>query len=412
MRGGIGYSYRMPEQPLPRTVPPFDRIIHIGAPKCGSTTLQALWNANRAELEKAGVHYVGNRTHWATPAKAVSGVKQRIAGVVPPISHWEALTKEVGATTERLALISSEWYASAPAEPVQRIVRDLGRDRMHAVLVVRPIAKTLPSAWQQRLKFGYRSSFSHFLAKLLNDDYPRGNAAHDLKARFWLKHRYDEIAMRWADALGPDRVTVIVADERNRPFVVDSFSSILGVDPAKMTILPPKTNPSLSKFEAEVLLKINQKYAELGGTQTNYKKLVWRTFDGFVNHLQETTSERTRIPEESAKEVERVSLEIERGLRESGVRIIGDLTLFSEPVNTENTDASRAELDQQKEKVTSAANMVIATMITSGMLQPKEQMPGFSINLLLFRFQIGALLRRGIYTIQTARKKIRKQKPR
>ena len=402
----------MPEQPAPRAVPPFDRIIHIGAPKCGSTTLQALWHANRAELERAGVHYVGNRTHWAAPAQAVSGIKQRIAGVVPPISNWESLTKEVVATTERLALISSEWYASAPAEPVQRIVRDLGRDRMHAVLVVRPIAKTLPSAWQQRLKFGYRSSFSHFLERLLDDEYPLGHAAHELKARFWLKHRYDEIATRWADALGPDRVTVIVADERNRPFVVDSFSSILGVDPAKMTILPPKTNPSLSKFEAEVLLKVNQRYAELGGTQIDYKKLVWRTFDGFVNHLQETTSERTGIPEESVKDVERMSLQIENGLRESGVRIIGNLGLFSDPVSTGKSATSAAELEQEAERVHSAANMVIATMITSGILQPKEPMPGFSINLMLFRYQIVALLRRGIYTIQMARKKARKQKVR
>ena len=122
----------MPEQPARRAVPPFDRIIHIGAPKCGSTTLQALWHANRAELERAGVHYVGNRTHWAAPAKAVAGVKQRISDVVPPLSNWEALTKEVSATTERLALISSEWYASATKEAVHRIVRDLERERLHA----------------------------------------------------------------------------------------------------------------------------------------------------------------------------------------------------------------------------------------------------------------------------------------
>jgi hypothetical protein len=402
----------MPEQPARRAVPPFDRIIHIGAPKCGSTTLQALWHANRAELERAGVHYVGNRTHWAAPAKAVAGVKQRISGVVPPLSNWEALTKEVRATTERLALISSEWYASATKEAVHRIVRDLERERLHAVLVVRPIAKTLPSAWQQRLKFGYRHSFSHWLGRLLVDTQPPGHSAQNLHGRFWRKHRYDQIAMRWVDALGPDRVTVIVADEQNRPFVVDSFSSILGIEPAKMTALPPKTNPSLSQFEAEVLLKVNQRYVELGGTQNEYKKLVWRTFDGFVNHLQAASSERTRIPEESVKDVERMSLQIENGLRESGVRIIGNLGLFSEKISNQTSESSATEKEQHAGKVHSAANMIIATMITSGILQPKEPVPGFSINLTLFRYQLAAMVRRGLYTFQIARKKMRKHQSR
>jgi hypothetical protein len=56
--------------------------------------------------------------------------------------------------------------------------------------------------------------------------------------------------------------------------------------------------------------------------------------------------------------------------------------------------------------------MIIATMITSGILQPKEPVPGFSINLTLFRYQLAAMVRRGMYTFQIARKKMRKHKSR
>ncbi len=412
MRRWIGYPNGVPEQPAPRAVPPFDRIIHIGAPKCGSTALQTLWHSNRTELEKAGVHYVGNRTHWLNPAKAVSGVKQRIVDVTPPISKWEELTREVDATTQRLALISSEWYASAPKESVERIVRDLDRDRMHAVLVVRPIAKTLPSAWQQILKFGHRKSFSQWLEEYIVDGYPLDQAGESRKQRFWLKHRYDEVAKRWAEVLGPNRVTVIVADDRNKPFVVDTFSSILGLDPAKLTVIPPKTNPSLSKFEAEVLLRVNQQYAELGGSLINYKKLVWRTFDGFVNHLQEKVSERTPIPEKSVKDVERMSLLIANGLRESGVRVIGNLELFSEPADRGKVAISARELEQEEVKVRSAASMIVAVMITTGILQPNKPMLGFSIDPTLFKNQIAAQLRRAVYTIRITRNKMRNRKSR
>ena len=66
-------------------------ILHIGAPKCGSTALQSALFLNRERLKSQGIEYVGARAHWASAAKAVVGVADRASGRVPPISEWQSL---------------------------------------------------------------------------------------------------------------------------------------------------------------------------------------------------------------------------------------------------------------------------------------------------------------------------------
>ena len=99
-----------------------DRVIHIGAPKCGSTALQSAFHQNRDALHSDGVTYIGESSHWISAAKAVAEVSDRISGKKPPISEWERLVKEVNLVASGTALISSEWFAAASEASVQRIV--------------------------------------------------------------------------------------------------------------------------------------------------------------------------------------------------------------------------------------------------------------------------------------------------
>ncbi|WP_392967609.1 hypothetical protein [Streptomyces sp. LN245] len=50
------------------------------------------------------------------------------------------------ATGDRTSLISSEFFADAPDDAtVTRIVDELGRDRVHVLVTLRPLAKIMPS---------------------------------------------------------------------------------------------------------------------------------------------------------------------------------------------------------------------------------------------------------------------------
>ena len=66
-------------------------ILHIGAPKCGSTALQSAFYLNRDALKRAGVEYIGSQAHWTSAAKSIVGVPDRVSGAVPPLTEWTSL---------------------------------------------------------------------------------------------------------------------------------------------------------------------------------------------------------------------------------------------------------------------------------------------------------------------------------
>jgi hypothetical protein len=350
-----------------------DRVIHIGAPKCGSTALQSAFYQNRDALHSEGVTYIGESSHWINAAKAVTEVADRISGKNPPISEWERLLREVRAVTSGTALISSEWFSAAQEGSVQRIVNDLDAKRLHAVLVIRPLTSTLPSAWQQGLKLGGRQGLSEWLDTILN------NTEDPRSKRVWLKHRYDRIAQRWVAELGRERVTVVVANESDPAFIFTAFGQILGLTQGTLSAPPKRTNPSLSAFEADVLAELNKIYFERGGTMYAYRSGVLRTFDGYVNSLRDGSIQRSTIPAAALPAVQDLNVAIAGGISKLGCRVIGDLDRFAraqQGIDT-STTVGAAVAEQRSADVRSAAGMMYALMITTGIAETATPLPGF-----------------------------------
>jgi len=367
-----------------------DRVIHIGAPKCGSTALQSAFYQNRAALRSEGVTYIGESSHWISAAKAVAEVPDRISGKNPPISEWERLVREVRAVTSGTALISSEWFSAAKEGSVQRIVNDLDAKRLHAVLVIRPLTSTLPSAWQQGLKLGGRQGLSEWLDTILN------NAEDPRSKRVWSKHRYDLIAQRWVAALGRERVTVVVANESDPAFIFTAFSQVLGLTQGTLSAPPKRTNPSLSAFEADTLAELNKIYFERGGTMYAYRSGVLRTFDGYVNSLRSGSAQRSTISPAQLSTVQALNTSIAAGIREAGCRVLGDLDRFANAQHgTRATPPESGGADEQRSAdVRSAAGMMYALMITTGVAETVAPLPGFGNRRALFYYQARSLLSR------------------
>jgi hypothetical protein len=350
-----------------------DRVIHIGAPKCGSTALQSAFYQNRDALHSEGVTYIGESSHWINAAKAVTEVADRISGKNPPISEWERLLREVRAVTSGTALISSEWFSAAKEGSVQRIVNDLDAKRLHAVLVIRPLTSTLPSAWQQGLKLGGRQGLSEWLDTILN------NAEDPRSKRVWSKHRYDRIAQRWVAELGRERVTVVVANESDPAFIFTAFGQILGLTQGTLSAPPKRTNPSLSAFEADALAELNKIYFERGGTMYAYRSGVLRTFDGYVNSLRDGSIQRSTIPAAALPAVQDLNVAIAGDISKLGCRVIGDLDRFAraqQGIDT-STTVGAAVAEQRSADVRSAAGMMYALMITTGIAETATPLPGF-----------------------------------
>lgn len=366
-----------------------DRVIHIGAPKCGSTALQSAFHQNRDALHLEGVTYIGESPHWISAAKAVAGVADRTSGKKPPLSEWSRLVREVGSVTSGTALISSEWFASANEAGIQRIVDDLDAKKLQAVLVIRPLTSTLPSAWQQGLKLGGRQGFSEWLDTVLN--HPEDPRAK----RVWSKHRYDQIAQRWVSALGNERVTVIVADEADPTYIFTAFSQILGLKNGALSAPPKRTNPSLSAFEADALAELNKIYFDQGGTLYGYRSGVLRTFDGYVSSLRSGSAQRSAIPPTHLSAVQALNTSIAAGIRGAGCRVVGDLDRFAnaqQGLQAASSDPDAAA--QRSADVRSAAGMMYALMVTTGVAEPATPLPGFGKRRTLFFYQTRSLVSR------------------
>jgi hypothetical protein len=336
------------------------------------------------------VTYIGESSHWISAAKAVAEVSDRISGKKPPISEWERLVKEVSSVTSSTALISSEWFAAASEASVQRIVNDLDAKRLHTVLVIRSLTSTLPSAWQQGLKLGGRQGLSEWLDTILNDpENPRSK-------RVWSKHRYDQIARRWVSALGKERVTVVVADESDPAYIFTALSQILGLKQGSLSAPPKRTNPSLSAFEADALAELNKIYFDRGGTLYGYRSGVLRTFDGYVNSIRSGAAQRSAISSAQMPAVQALNTSIAAGIREAGCRVFGDLDRFASAQQgaqaTPPEDAGAAE--QRSADVRSAAGMMYALMVTTGIADPTTPLPGFGKRRTLYFYQARSLFSR------------------
>ena len=373
------------------TAPQATTILHIGAPKCGSTALQSALFLNREALKNEGIEYVGGREHWSSAAQAVVGVEDVISGRVPPISEWQSMVGLARRATGegRRALISSEWFASADEPRVERIVRDLGAESLSIVLTIRPLTSTLPSAWQQRLKFGSTIGLQAWLETVFF------RPEKPLSKRVWLKHRYDAIARRWSEVVGPENVTVVVVDEKNRSGIFDDFSRIVGVPLGTLSVQPNRTNPSLSAFEADVLAELNAMFFVQGGTLREYRSGVLRTFDGYVNSIRQGEVQKSRIPSAMRSVVYERNNEIAQGLGAIGCTIVGDLEGFANASSFSSlTQSSEPDGTQRERDVRSAAGMMYSLMVTAGISEPTTPLSGFGSLRARYLYQTLSLLRR------------------
>ncbi|HEY6569742.1 MAG TPA: hypothetical protein VIZ22_05600 [Candidatus Limnocylindrales bacterium] len=301
-------------------LPEGTRLLHIGPPKTGTTSLQSALYAARPALSRAGVHHAGRARNPAAAAQAVTGrTSMYLGGVVPPMSRWERLVKDVRRAEEPRVIISSEFFADATQEAIRRIVHDLDPDRIHIAVTVRPLASILTSQWSQYVADGMGAPFERWLEATLTPDDRRYSPT------FWVRHRHDALVARWADVVGPERVSVVVVDAE-RGAVLRAFERLLGLPRDMLVADPDLANRSLTLPETEAVRAFNVQFKRAGLP----KPLLAR-----VMHFGATRAMKlappdpswlaAELPAWSLPETRRIAREIVDNIAGSGVRVIGDL---------------------------------------------------------------------------------------
>lgn len=302
-------------------------LLHIGPHKTGTTTLQAAFHQNRDVLGRQGVLYVGAKGHSMQAAMAAVG-KQSPPTVTPASAQaeWMGLVKEAGDSAARVRVLSSEFLCEADDAAIARILQELGGDRVHVVITLRPLIRIFASQWQQFIQNRMTFSYPDWLDAMLNHA-----ADTQLTPSFWRRHRHDVLVQRWARVAGPERVSVVVVDESDKRMMLTTFEDLVGVGDGTLVPRNAGANRSLTFAEVELLRTFNREYTASGWSHADYTRLV--RF-GAARYVQQ------RVPEPDEPGVLTPQWAIDRGVEigremaeciaKSGVRVIGDLSSLSD----------------------------------------------------------------------------------
>ena len=320
-------------------LPPGELLLHIGPFKTGTTTVQAAFHQNREALARQGVHYAGRGSQpMAAAMEAAGNETLPTLGQVPgeAAGRWPRLLEEVRAADARHVVLSSEFFSGADDEHARAIVEDLGRDRTHVVVTLRPLVRIVASQWQQYVQNRIVVPYDAWLHAVLDDP----DAPPTVTPSFWQRHRHDRLIERWAAAVGTDRLTVVVVDESEPQLLPHTFEQLLGLEPGTLVARDLGANRSLTWPEVELVQTFNQGWIDADWSMADYTRLV--RF-GAIRHLQRrrTAAEETRvpIPPWAVERAAAIGAEMVAGIRAGGVRIVGDLGTLADARLAQNVAA-------------------------------------------------------------------------
>jgi hypothetical protein len=190
---------------------------------------------------------------------------------------------------------------------------------------LRPLLKIIPSAYQQHLKIGIKSSYEKWLHSILDEP-----GVSTITPSFWVRHMHGDVLAKWIKHFGKGNVIVIVVDEKQPDFMYQEFNKLLTLKPGFLKPqLDQDSNRSLTLDEITLLNTINKKFS---------KKRSWHDYETFIRNgsIKYLTNKVVPEPEEArlltpqwavdiAKSVSKKNVEQIKGL---GIKIIGDLDSF------------------------------------------------------------------------------------
>ncbi|MGW1210676.1 hypothetical protein ACWD5F_13700 [Streptomyces sp. NPDC002499] len=313
--------------PQPAPLPAGTRLLHIGPHKTGTTSIQGALFAVKERLPEYGIVFPASTRHPMEAALAACARPAMMGDTAPTDRHWTRLLDQVAATKGSTSVVSSEFFADAEDEAtVRRIVEQLGGDRVHILVTLRPLARIMPSQWQQYVQNGLRMGYENWLEHMLRKaPYEKPNPS------FWRRHRHDRLVERWAGVVGPERVTVVVVDDADRDGLMRTFEALLGLPAGLLRPVPDAANRSLTLAETEMLRNLNMEFRGNGLPDELYSKLVR---NGAVMHMKNSCSpspEDVKIatPGWALDAAAGIGAEMAGRIGALGVRVIGDPDVLS-----------------------------------------------------------------------------------
>lgn len=300
------------------------RMLHIGPPKTGTTYTQGAMYEVKDQLERHGVLYAGRVRHTARAVYSVTEGRPMVGQPDPNPERWAEIVAEIQASTADRVVLSSEFFADAGPKAIRRIVKDLDPG-LHIVVTLRPVAHIMPSQWQQYVQNGTRWRYEEWLHQMLKvPPYRKPTPT------FWHRHRHDELIQRWADVVGPERVTVIVVDRSDHSALLRSFEELLALPTGLLQPVDGRDNRSFTQGEIEVLRQFNVEFRQRGWPDSAYWQFIrYGALEELRTREPSHGESRVTTPEWALARAAEIGAEMAARIATLGVRVHGDLSDLS-----------------------------------------------------------------------------------
>ncbi|MEY3168280.1 MAG: hypothetical protein RLY44_260 [Actinomycetota bacterium] len=300
-------------------------IIHPGFHKSGTTALQESFALNRPLLRENGIFYppIGSKAHhrvaWALTQRPWGW--NRRGGERTPEKYWDRMSSRINGAKEETVILSSEFFSEIDGERIRKIRSEIkGRD-IQILFTLRPLAKLLPSSYQQYLKYGITVEYEDWLHAIL--DKP---GESKVSPTFWKRHSHGKVVARWVDIFGKSNVTLLIVNEAQPTFLFDEINKFLNLPTGTLNAAPSGSNRSLTMEEISLLLELNRQFP---------KERVWDEYEvfvraGYIRHLTDhvpPAADKARLltPQWAVDKANELGKVIQKELLGTGVKIIGDV---------------------------------------------------------------------------------------
>jgi hypothetical protein len=297
-------------------------LLHIGSPKAGSTALQNAMNGQRALLAEHGAHYAGQGYRPAAAGWAVLGKKAPAGHPQAAMKEWEKLVAECRDHADERVCLSNEDLSRADDASAERIVCELGPDRVHLLYVVRPLDGLLPSTWQERIKARVTSTYDEWLRVVLGE--PSDVFEY---ANYWVPRDLSTLLERWGRLIPAERITLICSDDRDRELLPRAFESLLGLPAGSLPLQSAgRANRGLTANEAELMRRINLVARSEKWSAEEYLTFGQRGVAAELRSSEPSPSDvkSPALPGWAAETVRELSDRTIETVLASGARVIGD----------------------------------------------------------------------------------------
>ncbi len=318
-------------------------LLHVGAPKTGTSFVQDILFTHRDELRERGILYSADRhdSHflaaldlmelpWGGLERQAGGAWDRLAAEVRAWPGTSIISHEILGTASRLQIARALASLSGPDDGADAV-------EIHLIYSARDLVRQIPAEWQENVKHRRTKKYAAFL-----DDLRDEQRTTELAQWFWGVQEVPDVLDRWAESIPRQRVHLVtVPPPGSSPTLLwERFAGIFGLDPTEF-IPSSRSNTSLGVPESAMVRRLNERLNDVLPNH-HYRQLVRELL--VHQHLSgRAGSPRLSLPEEAHRWASGLGRSWVSELALRGYDVVGDLDDLVPAAMGSYTDPDSAE---------------------------------------------------------------------